>query len=173
MIAELSLKTERLRAAIEILREGVSICDGEGRLELINRRFAEIYGLGPDDVRPGVPVPPLTRPQGADGAALEPPGDPEPTPGGRPRPRTTTIALPEGRFVEIREALAPGGGWVSAHRDVTVVHERGVLVKERLSLQKLIDLVPDNLWLKDAGSRFLIANDATARQIGLRQARAN
>ena len=38
---------------------------------------------------------------------------------------------------------------------------------ERLSLQALIDWVPDNLWVKDAASRFLISNNATAIQIGL------
>ncbi len=69
------------------------------------------------------------------------------------RPRAWTAALPDGRFVEIREAPAPGGGWVSTYRDVTALHERSVMVAERLSLQT-IDLVPDNLWLEDAGSGF-------------------
>ena len=60
----------------------------------------------------------------------------------------------------------PSGGWATTHRDVTAVHERGALAAERLSLKRLIDLVPDTLWLKDADSRFLIANDATAHQNG-------
>jgi diguanylate cyclase (GGDEF)-like protein/PAS domain S-box-containing protein len=37
---------------------------------------------------------------------------------------------------------------------------------ERISLQTLIDWVPDNLWVKDAESRFVMANKATAFQIG-------
>ena len=78
--------------------------------------------------------------------------------------------LPGGRFVDVR-LVHTLGGWVTTHRDVTSVHERATLTAERLSLQSLIDLVPDNLWLKDVESRFLIANDATARQIGLASSR--
>ena len=36
-----------------------------------------------------------------------------------------------------------------------------------LSLQALIDEVPDNLWVKDLDSRFVIANKATAVRIGV------
>jgi diguanylate cyclase (GGDEF)-like protein/PAS domain S-box-containing protein len=37
---------------------------------------------------------------------------------------------------------------------------------ERLSLQALIDGVPDKLWVKDADSRFVIVNKATASEHG-------
>src|ERR1700683_1534866 len=37
---------------------------------------------------------------------------------------------------------------------------------ERLSLQALIDRVPDKLWVKDAESRFVIVNKATASEHG-------
>jgi diguanylate cyclase (GGDEF)-like protein/PAS domain S-box-containing protein len=37
---------------------------------------------------------------------------------------------------------------------------------ERLSLQALIDRVPDKLWVKDADSRFIIVNKATASEHG-------
>jgi PAS domain-containing protein len=165
-IAELSVETERLRAAIEILKEGVSICDGDGRLALSTRRFAAIYRLGAADVQRG---------RSGSRAGAPAAGRPIRARAGRPRPdaqrRRETARLdcrPPGWMLcrDPRGARARRG-WVSAHRDVTVIHECGALVKERLSLQKLVDLVPDNLWLKDAGSCFLIANDATARQIGL------
>ena len=67
--------------------------------------------------------------------------------------------------MEILIAHVPGG-CVSTHRDVTAVRQRETLAAERVSLQTLIDLVPDNLWLKDAQSRFVIANDATAHRMG-------
>ena len=47
-----------------------------------------------------------------------------------------------GRFVEVRLQPTPEGGWVATHSDVTAA-------AERISLQTLIDLVPDNLWVKD------------------------
>jgi diguanylate cyclase (GGDEF)-like protein/PAS domain S-box-containing protein len=38
---------------------------------------------------------------------------------------------------------------------------------ERLSLQALIDWLPDNLWVKDVKSRFVISNKITATRIGV------
>ena len=40
MIADLSAEAGRLRAVLDILKEGVSVCDADGRLVLSNRRFA-------------------------------------------------------------------------------------------------------------------------------------
>lgn len=39
--------------------------------------------------------------------------------------------------------------------------------EERLTIQTLIDWVPDILWVKDVDSRFVIANQAAAAKIGL------
>ncbi len=38
---------------------------------------------------------------------------------------------------------------------------------ERISLQALIDWLPDNLWVKDVESRFVISNKVTATRMGL------
>ena len=67
---------------------------------------------------------------------------------------------------EVRDASAPNGGWISTHGDATANLVRRAVAAERRSTQKLIDLVPDNLWVKDSKSRFVIANDATARRMG-------
>ena len=40
------------------------------------------------------------------------------------------------------------------------------IADERLSLQALIDRLPDNLWVKDVKSRFVISNQATAARMG-------
>ncbi|MBV9288020.1 MAG: EAL domain-containing protein [Hyphomicrobiales bacterium] len=53
----------------------------------------------------------------------------------------------------------------AAHQ--AVIRQEAEIAALTQSLKKLIDLVPDNLWIKDAESRFAVANDATARQIGL------
>ena len=61
----------------------------------------------------------------------------------------------------------PDEGWISTHEDVTIrPRTRRLLIEERVSLQSLIDTVPDNLWVKDAESRFVIANRATALRMG-------
>jgi diguanylate cyclase (GGDEF)-like protein/PAS domain S-box-containing protein len=50
--------------------------------------------------------------------------------------------------------------------DTSERQDRRVVENERMSLQTLIDWIPDNLWVKDTESRFIVANKATATQIG-------
>ena len=61
----------------------------------------------------------------------------------------------------------PGGGCVVTHEDITELRAARAAANERLSLQALIDRLPDNLWVKDINSRFVIANQATADRIGV------
>jgi PAS domain-containing protein len=44
----------RFEIALENMIEGLCFFDGAQRLILSNRRYAELYGLLPDQVRPGV-----------------------------------------------------------------------------------------------------------------------
>ena len=61
----------------------------------------------------------------------------------------------------------PGGGCVVTYEDVTDLKDTRAAADERLSLQALIDRLPDNLWVKDVNSRFVIANQVTATRIGM------
>ena len=61
----------------------------------------------------------------------------------------------------------PDGGWVTTHEDITELKATHAVANERISLQALIDWLPDNLWVKDVDSRFVISNQATATRIGV------
>ncbi len=187
LIDDLAAQSRRFRTVIRLVRDGVAFFDDGGRLIVANRRYAEIYGLSPEATRPGAEAPePVQRLLREDGGAAgrwpsqgqaacawtrRPFGECEAdaeiscAEGGLACFRRQMVDFPDGRFVEVQLAHAPGG-WVSTHRDVTAVHREATLAAERVSLQMLIDLVPDNLWLKDAQSRFVIANNATARRMG-------
>jgi PAS domain S-box-containing protein len=60
----------------------------------------------------------------------------------------------------------PDGGWVSTHEDITELQASRSVAHERISLQTLIDWVPDYLWVKDAESRFVVVNRALAADSG-------
>src|SRR5208282_5386159 len=53
MERELSAQARRLETVIDNLSQGVCYFDSEERLILSNRRYAEIYRLAPEHVRPG------------------------------------------------------------------------------------------------------------------------
>ncbi len=170
VIATLEARSARYEAAIENVRQGVSFFDPEGRLIRSNRRFAEIYGLAAHEVMPGAALRDIAERQFVSGSgpgAVEDYIDLCNSMGVDEASRAWCARLPSGRRVEVHLQPMPEGGWISTHNDVTELHERSAIVAERISLQQLIDLVPDNLWVKDAASRFVIANAATARQIGL------
>jgi diguanylate cyclase (GGDEF)-like protein/PAS domain S-box-containing protein len=57
-------------------------------------------------------------------------------------------------------------GLVGVARDITELKATRAVANERLSLQALIDRLPDNLWVKDVESRFVISNQVTATRMG-------
>ena len=50
---ELKAQNERFNAAINNMSQGMCLFDSEQRVVFANRRFAEIYGLAPEEVKPG------------------------------------------------------------------------------------------------------------------------
>ena len=62
-------------------------------------------------------------------------------------------------------------GLMGISRDITELKATRAVANERLSLQALIDWLPDNLWVKDVKSRFVICNKVTATRMGYRRAR--
>ncbi len=78
-----------------------------------------------------------------------------------------TIELKDGRTIHIFHQPMPDGGWVATHEDITELKAKRAMANERISLQALIDWMPDSLWVKDAKSRFIIANKTTASENGL------
>ena len=81
-------------------------------------------------------------------------------------PRTWTAKLPDGRTIQIYNQSMPDGSWVATHEDITDLSANRQIVDERISLQALIDWVPNYLWVKDTQSRFIVVNSALATDSG-------
>ena len=158
-------QARRLVAVINNLSQGVCIFDREGRLILSNPRYAEIYHLAPEHVRPGATLTEITECQMAAGTS------PMATHAWTAGPETRTTALLDGRTIKIRRQPTPDGGWAATHEDITELDATGTLAtrtvaNERVTLQTLIDFLPDNLWVKDVKSRFVFCNKATVSRMG-------
>ena len=168
-IEQLARQSDRFVAALEAVPHAVCVFDGEAHLAFCSRRYAELYRLDPERLKPGATwreivdlrlaagTLPLTV---AEYLALRAPMRiDEPS-------REWRDKLPDGRTILVRRQALPGGGWLSTHDDVTELRDQRAGFDERVSLQTLIDCLHDNLWVKDIESRFVICNRVTATRMG-------
>jgi diguanylate cyclase (GGDEF)-like protein/PAS domain S-box-containing protein len=169
-IAQLQAQTLSYLTTLDAVALGVCRFDGEGRLVLSNRRYAAIYRLAPEQIRPGATPPEIAELRAAAGtAATTGAADPAADPSVRATAASNawTEALKDGRFVEIVRQPLSDGGWVETHQDVTERNPKRALADGRMALQLLIDQVPDYLWIKDAESRFVVVNKALTTDLGM------
>jgi diguanylate cyclase (GGDEF)-like protein/PAS domain S-box-containing protein len=168
-IAALETHVLRYQTAIDNISTGVCFFDGEERLILSNRRYAEMYHLAHEQIQPGATLREIVELRAAAGTGAMVADDYlssyVPSNSGE-EARIWTAELADGRTIQIRHQPMPGGGWVATHEDITELKAAVTSAKELLSLQALIDRLPDNLWVKDVKSRFVIANQVTAARMG-------
>ena len=169
-IAQLQEQAQRYQAAFDAIAQGICSFDGEDRLILSNRRFAEIYRLAPEQIRPGATLREIVELRIAAGTWATAADDYLSFCASNHFGKEAivwTTELQDGRLIQMRRQPMPGGGCIVTHEDITELKAARAAANERLSLQALIDRLPDNLWVKDVNSRFVIANQVTADRIGV------
>jgi methyl-accepting chemotaxis protein len=117
--------------AFDHMSQGLGMFDSAGRLLLVNNRYREMYGLTPEQAKPGDTLRDLfservkvgtfsgdvdkyvdkVMREFANGANVD-----------------RVVETPDGRFYSVSNRLLPHGGWVSTHEDIT---ERRRLDQER------------------------------------------
>ena len=166
-IDDLRAQIRRYEAVMENITAGVCFFDREKRLLLSNSSYAAVYHVPADRIRPGISLQEVIEERIAAGTAAMSSAEylsMTDSINAGAGSRVWRAALADGRVIQVRHSPSPDGGWISTHEDVTEMQRE--LGNERLSLQALIDWVPDNLWVKDPESRFVIANRATATRMG-------
>jgi diguanylate cyclase (GGDEF)-like protein/PAS domain S-box-containing protein len=168
-MAEIRTQALRYKTAIDSVSQGVCFFDRDGRLILSNRRYAEIYRLAPEQIRQGSTLREITELRAAAGTCASDVDDylawcADLT--SSSDPTDWSAVLKDGRSIRIHHQPMPDGGWIATHEDITELQEGRAVANERISLQMLIDLVPDYLWVKDAQCRFVVCNKALAADAG-------
>lgn len=109
--------------ALNSISQGVCFFDGSGRLLLANPRYAEIYGIDPADIRPGMSLTEVVDLRRRAGAAALMSGDQyvdwRNRVNAEQAPHRSVVELANGRIVEIHNQPMPDGGWVATHEDIT------------------------------------------------------
>ncbi|MBM3557102.1 MAG: PAS domain S-box protein, partial [Alphaproteobacteria bacterium] len=165
--SELAAKSRRLDIALDAMAQGFAVYDAEARLVIGNRRYAELYGLPDELLRPGTPLRRIMEWSVAAGNyAPDVAGDVVEARLARfaaAMAEARIVRLADGRSIEHYRRPLPEGGEVSIFTDVTE-RERAAtaLAESRELLQAIVEGAPVLLVLKDLDLRYRLVNRRAA-----------
>ena len=165
-----------LEAAVNNLALGLVIFDGKGDLVFCNKRYMEIYGLAPEQVRPGTPIKKLIQHRLNLGfkALSKPAEDIRELTGNAVVQGTTLQEFADGRIVALTICPMPGGGGMATHEDITAREQMSTRLKRQLEVGKeqeedlrirhlqfdtAINNMSQGLCFFDAAHRLIVCND--------------
>ncbi len=182
---ELEKQNTRFNAAINHMSQGMCLFDAQQRVVFANQRYAEIYGLTPDQIKPGTSLREILKARVANGAYCE--SDirkiVEDGVASFQEEVSEVLQLADGRFISVLRRPTASGGVVSTHEDVTVrerlaarLSEQNNLLRhheEELKAQNVrfdaaLSNMSHGICMFDAEQRVLVANARYAEIYGLR-----
>jgi diguanylate cyclase (GGDEF)-like protein len=159
-----------LHTALTNMTHGLSMFDGDKRLIMCNNRYAEMYGLRPEQARPGVTLQSILEARMASGMS----------PKGTLQYVTTRMKqvdngtcfsseneLTDGRVVAVNHQATAYGGWVAIHNDITayknieraLVESTEALKQSNARFAAALQNMSQGLCMFDAQQRILVANE--------------
>ena len=170
---ELRSQNLRFDAALQNMSQGISMFDRDRKLIVCNDRYARVYGLPPDLVKPGTTLRQILEHRAESGTYA----GPSPEQYVRDRlavaaarwPSDTIVELNNGRTIAVAHRPIADGGWVATHDDIT---DRQRAEKELKRTQKFLDTVienvPASIVVKEPrDGRYVLVNRAAEQFIGL------
>ena len=141
---ELRLQSLRLETALENMRQGLCMFDRDKRLIVSNRRYAEMYGIPPDKVRPGMSVDEILR-QRFDAGNVPVEGmnvfvDKRLGIVAENEPCTFDVEMTDGRVISILHQPFDNGCWVATHEDMTEQRRHQARIRHLAGHDPLTDL---------------------------------
>ena len=158
-------KLNKLEATFNSIPQGICLFNAEKRLVLANHRYSEIYRLDPSDIVPGISLRDIAEYRIAVGTCptgVEALLKINETINAKDGLITRVVDIGDGRTIQICHHALPDGGWVATHEDITELKSTRAIGGQTISLQTLIDWLPDHIWIKDTQGRFVVLNRALA-----------
>ncbi len=148
----LNLRNGQFEAVLSNIKQGVSFFDSDKRLQVWNRRYAEIYGLRPNAFFVGCTLKEIVNLRHAAGST------PDLTVGdymarqelliAAQQPTSLVVPLRNGRFIDIFHHPMPEGGWVSTHEDITDRHQFEASVRF-MALHDVLTKLPNRVLFRE------------------------
>jgi diguanylate cyclase (GGDEF)-like protein len=117
--AEIKVQFDRLKTAIEGVPHGIYLIGADDRVLLSNARFAQLYGLNPQQITVGTQHDAITAAIGANGARTSSEIVETASGSGWVDMRQTIRTLADGRTMVVTRAPTSDGGAVIVHEDIT------------------------------------------------------
>jgi methyl-accepting chemotaxis protein len=137
VIAALVQQRNRVSMAIDTMSQGVCMFDGAERLVICNSKYYEMYGLTPDDAKPGSTLSQVLARRVSKGTFARDPLQYRQDLVSHVRNGETTtheVTSSGGRQLLVMNHPVKGGGWVGTHQDITALRkaeqERTILAQQ-------------------------------------------
>jgi diguanylate cyclase (GGDEF)-like protein len=152
----------RLEEAIHNLSLGIVIFDASRKVVFCNRRYMDMYGLTPEQVKPGTPTSALIQHRLNIGLKVRvAPEDYIRERVGRDIALDTTVQeFTDGRIIAYTVRPLPDGGGIATHEDITEREELHARLKVRnFQFDTAINNMSQGLCFFDADHKLIVAND--------------
>ena len=147
---ELRSRNLQLDTAMKHMSQGLCMFDKDERIIVSNERYATVYGLSPDAIKPGMTRREVIEMRIAHGIWAG--ASAEAYLHQRTLPITTVghviQELSDGRTVSLAQVPMPGGGWVCTHEDITE-HRVAQARIEHLARHDALTDLPNRFLLRD------------------------
>lgn len=155
-------KSDQLQMVLGSMSQGISSFDREGRLTVWNARYAELFGMDPNELKAGTRFVDLLECQKAKGAFE---GDPQTLQAEILQQVSSgidlrvTYRIESGRVISSMRSPGPNGGWVSTHEDITDQHKKSEsLAKATLQLTTALASMHQGLAMFDVEQKIVVWN---------------
>ncbi len=175
--ARLAAQHEQLDAALENMLQGLAMFDAEQRLIVCNRRYAAMYGLTAEQVKPGTTVRQILQYRIANGfyhvRDTERFVDSWVGDFGEVSSRIQELA--DGRVISVTRRSMANGGRLVTHEDITErqkLHEQlerqhKLLAQQNMRFKAALDNMGEGLCMFDADKRLVVCNERYAKMYQL------
>jgi len=168
--AELRTQNARFNTTIDNMAQGLCLFDADQRVVIANRRYAEIYGLALEQVKPGTPLRLILEARAAKGVYANIDAQKFVSDGieGFRQKVSQVLELADGRVISVVRLPTADGSVISTHEDIT---EREQLNARLAEQHEQLDIALENmlqgLAMFDAEQRLIVCNTRYAEMYGL------
>ncbi len=182
--AEIARQAEQLQTALANMSQGLCMFDRDQRVVVCNRQYAEMYGLDPAQIEPGMTLRQILAMRIAAGIYRDINAERliEAALASFHTELNQIIHLADGQFISLSRQPLADGGLVSTHEDITErqllhaqIEQQNRLLQENddllhaqnLRLDAALNNMSQGLCMFDAEQRLIIFNDRYRKMYGL------